>query len=195
LGDLGAGAGSRCGRGVVLGGGRGGRRGLHVLGAHPGERGGSGGRDSRRRRLMATERKASVTWQGDLMSGHGTIESVTSGVLGPLEVDWANRAEDAQGKTSPEELIAAAHAACFAMALSHGLAQDGHAPERLETSATITFVPGTGITKSALTVVGTVPGLDEAAFKEAAEDAGQNCPVSGALKNNVELTLDARLQS
>ena len=98
---------------------------------------------------MATERKASVTWQGDLMSGHGTIESVTSGVLGPLEVDWANRAEDAQGKTSPEELIAAAHAACFAMALSNGLAKDGHAPERLETSATVTFVPGTGITKSA----------------------------------------------
>src|SRR5918911_817468 len=126
---------------------------------------------------MATERKASVTWQGDLMSGHGTIESVTSGVLGPLEVDWANRAEDAQGKTSPEELIAAAHAACFAMALSNGLAQDGRAPERLETSATVTFVPG----------------LDEAGFRQAAEDAKENCPVSSALKGNVELELDARL--
>jgi lipoyl-dependent peroxiredoxin len=142
---------------------------------------------------MATERKASVTWQGDLMSGQGTIESVTSGVFGPLEVDWANRAEDAQGKTSPEELIAAAHAACFAMALSNGLAKDGHAPARLETSATVTFVPGTGITKSALTVTGTVPGLDEDGFRRAAEDAKENCPVSSALKGNVELELDARL--
>ena len=143
---------------------------------------------------MATERKASVTWQRDLLSGRGTIESVTSGVLGPLEVDWANRAEDAQGKTSPEELIAAAHAACFAMALSNGLAKDGHAPERLETSATVTFVPGTGIAKSALTVTGTVPGLDEEAFRRAAEQAKENCPVSSALKGNVELELDARLR-
>jgi osmotically inducible protein OsmC len=142
---------------------------------------------------MATERKASVTWQGDLMSGEGTIESVTSGVVGPLEVDWANRAEDAQGKTSPEELIAAAHAACFAMALSNGLAKEGHAPERLETSATVTFVPGTGITKSALTVTGSVPGLDEDGFRRAAEDAKENCPVSSALKGNVELELDVRL--
>jgi osmotically inducible protein OsmC len=142
---------------------------------------------------MATERKASVTWQGDLMSGQGTIETVTSGVLGPLEVDWANRAEDAQGKTSPEELIAAAHAACFAMALSNGLAKEGHAPERLETSATVTFVPGTGITKSALTVTGQVPGLDEEGFRAAAEEAKENCPVSSALKGNVELELDARL--
>ena len=142
---------------------------------------------------MATERKASVTWYGDLMSGQGTIETVTSGVLGPLEVDWANRAEDAQGKTSPEELIAAAHAACFAMALSNGLAKNGHAPERLETSATVTFVPGTGITKSALTVTGSVPGLDEAGFRQAAEDAKENCPVSSALKGNVELELQARL--
>ena len=142
---------------------------------------------------MATERKASVTWQGDLMSGEGTIESVTSGVLGPLEVDWVNRAEDAQGKTSPEELIAAAHAACFAMALSNGLAKEGHAPERLETSATVTFVAGTGITKSALTVRGSVPGLDEDGFRTAAEEAKENCPVSSALKGNVELELDARL--
>src|ERR671935_3209492 len=116
---------------------------------------------------MATERKASVTWQGDLMSGQGTIESVTSGVLGPLEVDWANRAEDPHGKTSPEELIAAAHAACFAMALSNGLAEEGAPPERLETSATVTFVPGTGITKSALTVTGSVPALDEDGFRRA----------------------------
>ena len=143
---------------------------------------------------MATERSAQVTWQGDLMSGSGEIHEAPSGAFGPLPGDWASRAEDDHGgKTSPEELIAAAHAACFAMALSHGLAQAGNAPERLETSATITFVPGTGITKAALTVVGSVPGIDEAAFKAAAEAAKDGCPVSGALKGNVELTLDARL--
>ncbi len=140
------------------------------------------------------ERSAQVTWQGDLMSGSGEIHEVPSGAFGPLQVSWASRAEDDQGdKTSPEELIASAHAACFAMALSHGLAQAGNAPDRLETSATITFVPGTGITKAALTVVGHIPGIDEASFKAAAEAAKDGCPVSSALKGNVELTLDARL--
>jgi osmotically inducible protein OsmC len=145
---------------------------------------------------MATQRSAQATWQGDLMSGSGEIHEAPSGAFGPLQVTWASRTEDEHGgKTSPEELIAAAHAACFSMALSNVLAKTGHAPERLETSATVTFVPGTGITKSALTVVGTVPGIDEAAFKNAAEDAKEGCPVSGALKGNVELTLDARLQT
>ena len=145
---------------------------------------------------MATDRRADVTWNGSLMDGSGTIRSTTSGAFGQLAVSWAARSEDETGgKTSPEELIAAAHAACFAMALSHALAESGHAPERLETSATLTFVPGTGITKAALTVVGTVPGLDEASFEQAAEQAKDGCPVSGALKGNVELTLDARLQS
>jgi osmotically inducible protein OsmC len=130
------------------------------------------------------------------MSGSGEIHEVPSGAFGPLQVSWAARSEDEHGgKTSPEELIAAAHAACFAMALSNGLAKDGHVPERLETSATVTFVPGTGITKAALSVVGVVPGMDEAAFQNASEDAKENCPVSGALKGNVELTLDARLQT
>jgi lipoyl-dependent peroxiredoxin len=144
---------------------------------------------------MATERNAQVTWQGDLMSGNGEIQEVPSGAFGPLQITWASRAEEPGGKTSPEELIAAAHAACFAMALSHGLAQAGTPPERLETSATLTFVPGTGITKSALTVVGHVPNIDEADFKQAAEAAKDGCPVSGALHGNVELTLDARLQN
>jgi lipoyl-dependent peroxiredoxin len=144
---------------------------------------------------MATERSAQVTWQGDLMSGNGEIQEVASGAFGPLQITWASRAEEPEGKTSPEELIAAAHAACFAMALSHGLAQAGTPPERLETSATLTFVPGTGITKSALTVVGHVPNIDEADFKQAAEAAKDGCPVSGALHGNVELTLDARLQN
>jgi osmotically inducible protein OsmC len=144
---------------------------------------------------MAAERSAQVTWQGDLMSGSGEIQEVPSGSFGPLQVSWESRTEEPGGKTSPEELIAAAHAACFAMALSGGLAKAGHPPDQLETSATITFVPGTGITKSALTVVGSVPGMDEAAFKAAAEQAKEGCPVSGALKGNVELTLDARLQN
>jgi len=127
------------------------------------------------------------------MRGEGTIDSVGSGAFGPLDVTWASRAEDPNGLTSPEELIAAAHASCFSMALSNGLAKSGTPPERLQTSATVTFVPGTGITKAAVTVVGTVPGLDESGFRAAAEDAKENCPVSQALKGNVELSVDARL--
>jgi osmotically inducible protein OsmC len=140
------------------------------------------------------ERSAQVTWQGDLMSGNGEIHESPSGAFGPLQITWASRSEDDHGgKTSPEELIAAAHASCFSMALSLGLAKAGNPPERLDTSATVTFVPGTGITKSALTVVGHVPGIAEDSFTAAAEAAKDGCPVSGALKGNVELTLDARL--
>jgi osmotically inducible protein OsmC len=144
---------------------------------------------------MATDRRADVTWNGSLMEGSGTIRSTTSGALGEQPVSWAARSEDATGgKTSPEELIAAAHASCFSMALSHGLAQAGNPPEQLDTSATVTFQPGTGITKIALTVDGSVPGIDEAAFKEAADDAKRNCPVSNALASVPEITLDARLR-
>ena len=143
---------------------------------------------------MATDRKAEVTWQGDLMSGNGSIDSVTSGAIGGLEVSWPARAEEPGGKTSPEELIAAAHATCFSMALSHGLAQAGHPPEELKTSATVTFQPGEGITKIALDVAGRVPGMDEAAFKQAAEQAKENCPVSKALAGVPEISLTARLQ-
>ena len=142
---------------------------------------------------MATDRTANVTWNGSLMEGAGTIERVGSGAFGPLDVSWAARAEQPDGKTSPEELIAAAHAACYSMALSHALAQAGNAPERLETSATVTFQPGEGITKIALTVVGTVPGVDASAFAEAAEGARTGCPVSKALTGVPEITLDARL--
>ena len=144
---------------------------------------------------MATERRAEVTWRGDLMSGSGTIENVSSGALGGLEVSWPARAEEPGGKTSPEELIAAAHATCFSMALSHGLAQEGHPPERLETSATVTFQPGEGITRIALTVEGQVPDVDEEVFQEAAEQAKANCPVSKALQGVPEITLEARLAS
>jgi osmotically inducible protein OsmC len=112
-----------------------------------------------------------------------------------LDVSWAARSEDATGgKTSPEELIAAAHAACFSMALSAGLAKAGTPPDELATSATVTFQPGEGITKIALTVEGSVPSLDEAAFVEAAESAKKNCPVSKALASVPEITLDARLR-
>jgi lipoyl-dependent peroxiredoxin len=144
---------------------------------------------------MAAERRGSVTWKGDLTSGSGTIDEVGSGAFGPLDVSWAARSEDASGgKTSPEGLIAAAHAACFSMALSAGLAKAGNAPERLRTSAVVTFVPGTGITKSALTVRGSVPGLDADGFREAAEAAKKGCPVSQALAGVPEITLDAELE-
>ena len=142
---------------------------------------------------MATERRANVTWQGDLVSGSGTIDSVTSGVLGGLAVNWVSRSEEPGGKTSPEELIAAAHAACFSMALSNGLAQAGHAPERLNTSATVTFQPGEGITKIVLTVEGQVPGIGEDDFRSAAETAKENCPVSKALASVPSITLEASL--
>ena len=142
---------------------------------------------------MATDRTAAVTWKGSLMEGAGTIHEAGSGAFGPLDVSWASRAETANGKTSPEELIAAAHAACFAMALSHALAQGGTPAEQLDTSATLTFQPGVGITRVALTVRGTVPGLDEAGFVEQAEGARAGCPVSKALAAVPEITLDAAL--
>jgi lipoyl-dependent peroxiredoxin len=142
---------------------------------------------------MATDRHAEVTWNGGLMDGSGRIDSVGSGALGPLDVTWASRAEDPAGRTSPEELIAAAHASCFSMALSLALAQAGSPPEELKTGATVTFQPGEGITKIALTVRGRVPGLDEEGFREAAEGAKANCPVSQALAGVPEITLDASL--
>ena len=145
---------------------------------------------------MAAERRASVTWSGDLINGSGTIDEVGSGAFGPLDVSWAARSEEASGgKTSPEELIAAAHASCFSMALGNVLGKAGSPPERLQTSAVVTFVPGTGITKSALSVRATVPGLDADAFQAAAEDAKKNCPVSQALAGGPEITLDAQLES
>jgi osmotically inducible protein OsmC len=129
------------------------------------------------------------------MEGSGTIRSTTSGKLGEQKVSWPNRSEDNPDATSPEELIAAAHAACFSMALSAGLARGGNPPDELNTSATVTFQPGEGITKIALTVEGRVPGIDDAAFQEAANGAKANCPVSKALAGVPEITLDARLSS
>jgi osmotically inducible protein OsmC len=142
---------------------------------------------------MATDRSASVVWQGDLMNGSGTIAEVPSGAFGPLDVSWASRSEEPNGRTSPEELIAAAWASCFAMALSAGLAKAGNPPEKLETSATVTFQPGEGITRGVLTVRGTVPGLDADGFRAAADGAKQNCPVSKALAGVPDVTLEASL--
>jgi osmotically inducible protein OsmC len=136
-----------------------------------------------------------VTWNGSLMEGSGTIRSTTTNAIGEQPVSWAARSEDQPGgKTSPEELIAAAHAACFSMAFAHALAQAGNAPDELNTSATVTFQPGEGITKIALTVEGSVPGIDNDAFVQAAQAAKENCPVSKALAGVPEITLDARLR-
>lgn len=142
---------------------------------------------------MAADRRAEVTWEGNLVNGSGNIDSVGSGAFSDLPVTWASRTESSDGRTSPEELIAAAHASCYSMALSHGLNQAGTPPQRLSTSAVVTFVPGKGVTTSHITVVGIVPGIDEATFKAAAEGAKENCPVSKALQGNVAITLDASL--
>ena len=143
---------------------------------------------------MATERRAEVRWQGSLLEGSGTIESTTSGAFGGLGVTWKARTEDETGGlTSPEELIAAAHAACFSMALSAGLARAGTPADELHTSATVTFQPGEGITRVALTVEGRVPGLVDAGFRQQAENAKENCPVSKALAGVPEISLEATL--
>jgi osmotically inducible protein OsmC len=142
---------------------------------------------------MATDRHAEVTWNGSLIEGSGSIDRVGSGAFAPLDVTWASRTEEPAGLTSPEELIAAAHAACFSMALSHALAEAGSPPEELKTGATVTFQPGEGITKIALTVRGKVSGLDEDGFREAAEGARADCPVSQALTGVPEITLVAEL--
>jgi osmotically inducible protein OsmC len=144
---------------------------------------------------MATDRNAKVTWTGSLMEGSGRIEGVGSGAFGPLDVTWASRAEDPAGRTSPEELIAAAWAACYSMALSHALAGAGTPPERLETAVTVTFQPGEGIVKGAIEVVGTVPGIDKDGFLEHAEGAKTSCPVSMALKGIPDVTLAATLSA
>ncbi|MGP4000094.1 OsmC family peroxiredoxin [Streptomyces sp. 8N706] len=140
---------------------------------------------------MATTRTAHTEWEGELLKGAGEVTFDSSGV-GHFPVTWASRAEEPGGKTSPEELIAAAHSSCFAMALSNGLAKAGTPPTGLRTQAEVTFQPGTGITGIHLTVAGQVPGVDEAAFKAAAEDAKANCPVSQALAGTT-ITLSAKL--
>jgi lipoyl-dependent peroxiredoxin len=144
---------------------------------------------------MAVERTAKATWEGDLMGGSGEV-STESGVVQSATVKWSSRAEQADENTSPEELIAAAHATCVSMALAHGLAQAGTPARRLESEATSTFEKageGFKLTTMRLSIRGQVEGLDEDGFRRAAEEAKENCPVSQALKGNVEVTLDASL--
>jgi lipoyl-dependent peroxiredoxin len=144
---------------------------------------------------MAVERTASAEWQGDLLGGSGTV-STESGVVRDATIKWSSRAEAADENTSPEELIAAAHAACVSMALAHGLAQAGMPPQRIESQATATFDQvgdGFRMTTMSLRIRGQVDGLDEDGFREAAEQAKENCPVSQALSDDVEVTLDAAL--
>ena len=140
---------------------------------------------------MTTTRTASTSWTGGLADGKGTVTLESSGI-GSYDVSWPARAEEPNGKTSPEELIAAAHSACYSMALSNVLGKQGHPPTKLETTAEVDFTPGKGITQIRLAVRGTVDGIDKDAFVAAAEDAKRNCPVSQALAG-VDITLDASL--
>ena len=145
---------------------------------------------------MQAVRRAEATWTGDLMSGSGVVSAATSGAFSSLPVTWGSRTETADGRTSPEELVAAAHAACYCMALSNGLSKAGTPPDKLEVSATVTFEQESGgwkVASSALSVRGTVPGADASAFQEAAEAAKDGCPISGALKGNVALSVEATL--
>ena len=142
---------------------------------------------------MATTRTAHTVWNGDLMTGAGNTTLDSSG-LGNFDVTWKARAEAAEGKTSPEELIAAAHSACYSMAFSNGLAQAGFTAEEINTKADVTFQPGTGITGSHLTVEARVPGISADDFQRVAEEAKVGCPVSAAL-TGIEITMDATLAS
>lgn len=147
---------------------------------------------------MAAVRRADVTWQGDLLSGSGVVTAGSSGAFKELPVSWASRTEAPGGRTSPEELVAAAHASCFAMALSFGLANAKTPPTRLDVSASVTFdrvEAGFRVVSSALTVRGRVAGLDQEGFRKAAEAAKDGCPISQALKGNVALSVQATLET
>lgn len=146
---------------------------------------------------MAAVRNAHVTWKGDLFNGSGTIDESSSGVLSNMPVTWAARAEDPGGKTSPEELIAAAHASCFSMALSAALTGDGHQPTQLDVTASYTFETegGPHISGVTIDVKGQVDGIDSDGFVQAAQGAGENCPVSQAVKQAVPITVNAVLES
>lgn len=146
--------------------------------------------------MAMAERTASTVWEGDLAHGNGTL-TLESGATAPLPVTWASRTQRSEGKTSPEELIAAAHSSCFSMALSNELAQAGNAPERLDVSATVTVDEvdgGLKVASSKLTVRARVAGIDQAAFQQAVQAAADGCPVSGALKGNLAIELDAQLE-
>ena len=140
---------------------------------------------------MALDSTATAHWEGDLISGSGAT-ALTSGAGGPFPVDWKARSEDHGGKTSPEELIAAAHAACFSMSVGNMLGKAGNPPDRVETTATATFVPGQGVTAMHLVVSGSAPGVSDEEFAAVAVEAKENCPISKALAGNVPITLEIR---
>ena len=147
---------------------------------------------------MAATRSATVTWNGTLAEGSGTVTAGTTGLFSDLPVSWASRTEDPDGRTSPEELLAAAHASCFSMALAGGLARAGTPPDHVHVSATVTFEKvgdAWTVSRSELDVVGVVPGLDEAGFDAAAREAKDGCPISRALAGNVELSVSATLEA
>ncbi len=146
---------------------------------------------------MAAIRHAEATWSGDLMKGSGAVSAASSGAFRDLAVSWASRTERSDGRTSPEELIAAAHASCFAMAFSNELAKAGSPADRLDVSAEVTFdrvEEKWTVVSSVLTVRGRVPGLDAARFRELANAAKDGCPVSRALVGNVRISVEATLE-
>ena len=146
---------------------------------------------------MAASRTATVTWNGSLAEGSGTVTAGSSDLFVDLPVSWSSRTEAVEGRTSPEELLAAAHASCFAMALSGALVRAGTPPDHLHVGATVTFDKvgdAWTVTRSQLDVVGVVPGMDEASFDAAADGAKDDCPMSRALRGNVELSVAATLE-
>jgi lipoyl-dependent peroxiredoxin len=142
---------------------------------------------------MAAQSSATTVWEGDLAHGSG-VTTPQSGAFDATDVSWASRTARAAGKTSPEELLAAAHSSCYCMQLSHELAEAGTPPDRLEATATVSFVPGEGVLSSRIVLTGSVPGIDQQAFAAAAASAADGCPISGALRGNVELTVEATLE-
>jgi lipoyl-dependent peroxiredoxin len=147
---------------------------------------------------MATTRRADATWSGDLLSGRGTVTAATTQVFADLPTTWAARTGEPAGVTSPEELLATAHASCFSMAVSNELAKAGTPPTSVDVSVAITgdkLDTGWTVLSSAITVRGVVPGATEASFREAADKAKDGCPISKALKGNVELSVEATLES
>jgi lipoyl-dependent peroxiredoxin len=147
---------------------------------------------------MAAVRTATVTWQGPLATGDGTVTAGSSGMFTDLPISWGSRTEQPDGRTSPEELLAAAHAACFAMAFSADLGRAGYSPDELHVEAEVTFDKlegGWTVTRSALTVLGHVPGISAEEFDRVAEGTRDGCPISRALAGNVELSVDATLET
>jgi len=147
---------------------------------------------------MAATRRADATWSGDLATGKGTVSAISSGTFSTLATTWASRVESADGRTSPEELLAAAHASCFSMAFANDLSKKGFVPDRLVVTANVTLDQtdaGRRVISSALTVTGRVPGIDAATFAEIAEASKNGCPISNAIKGNVALSVEATLES